>query len=140
MAARLGAGGPRKAPNRDSRHRRHRPRIPGVDFVKRARPDLRDRALKRGLPRIGHRRRPRLGHGASEIRQRQRAVETRLGETIDDRVPVSETLPVGVAITLHHGRGLHDLERCRGLLGQAAADHVQPSFDPDTLLGVAHRR
>src|ERR1700738_550925 len=107
--------------------------------AKRPRPDLRDRALERDLPRIGHDSGARLSYGGGKIGHRQHAIEGRLGEAIDDRMPVGETLTIGVAITLHHGRGLHDGDCCLRLLGQAAADHVQPAFDPGALLGIAHR-
>ena len=38
--------------------------------------------------------------GAGEIGQRQHAVEGRLGEAVDDRVPVGEALAIDVAVTL----------------------------------------
>ena len=60
-------------------------------------------------------------------------------EAIDDRVPIGETLAIGIAVSLHHGRGLHNRRRGLGLPGQAAADHVQPALDPEPLLGISHR-
>ena len=60
------------------------------------------RALERDLPRIGHGGGARLGDGGSKIGQGQHAVECRLGETIDDRMPVGQPLAIGVAIALDH--------------------------------------
>src|SRR6202795_1418033 len=60
----------------------------------RPRPDLGDGALERDLPGIGGGGGTGLGHGTGEIGQGQHAVESRLGETIDDGVPVGETVAI----------------------------------------------
>ena len=59
-----------------------------VQARSRPRPDLGDLALERGLPRVGQRGGARLGHRVSEIGQRQHAIEGRLDEAVDDRIPV----------------------------------------------------
>ena len=53
-------------------------------------------------------------------------------------MPIGQAPTIAVAIALDHGRGLHDRGCGAWLLFQAAADHVQPAFDPSALLGVAH--
>src|ERR1700694_1831565 len=55
-------------------------------------------------------------------------------------MPGGEALTVGVTVTLYQGRGLHHGGRGLRLLGQAAADHVQPAFDPGPLLGIAPQK
>jgi hypothetical protein len=76
--------------------------------AERPRPDLGDATLQRGLPRIGQDGGARLGYGAGKVGKRQHANEGRLGEAVDDDMPVGQAVAIDAfphpAITLFSGR------------------------------------